>query len=255
MWKAIRREFSVNRDNLWQSGLILAGVCLLGEVVTCLLQHIFSDDPEFVPMGMLLAAITAVVCAVIFPAYYFSCGYEQALTMGCTRGRFLAGTLALSFCHIALLMLLSGMAVFVDLGFYRVFYPQIYAKIDWAGFWTDFPLDGISALGAIGALALGAAGLVCMGLFFGACVQRWGKRAFWILYGVIVAPTILAGPLAHVSEGVGKDSPLGQMLDSLGRVLARLPVPAYLWFGGAALLAAGVFGAVLLLRGGVRRAT
>lgn len=254
MWKAIRREFSVNRDSLWQSGLILFGICLLGEVVSCVLQHVFSDDPGFIPMGMILASFTAFTCAVIFPAYYFSCGYEQALTMGCTRGRFLAGALALSFCHIALLMLFSGAAAFVDVGFYRVFYPQIYAKIDWAGFWTDFPLD-ISVLGALGVLALGAAGLVCVGLFFGACVQRWGKRAFWILYGVIMATMFLAGPLSHLREGVGKDSPLGQMMDSLDRVLARLPVPAYLWLGGAALLAAGVFGAVLLLRGGVRRAT
>ena len=71
MWKSIKREISVNRDSLWQSGLILAGACLLGEVLAFVMMRIFSEEPAFIPFGVLLTAMTAVVCGLIFPAYYF----------------------------------------------------------------------------------------------------------------------------------------------------------------------------------------
>ena len=83
MWSSIRREFSVNRDSLWQSGLILAGACLLGEGIAAVMMGIFSREPFFIPLGTMMAVGAAVVSGVIFPAYYFSCGYEQALAMGC----------------------------------------------------------------------------------------------------------------------------------------------------------------------------
>lgn len=249
MWKSIKRELSVNRDSLWQSGLILAGACLLGEVIAFIMMRIFSDEPAFIPFGMLLAVITVVVCGVIFPAYYFSCGYEQALTMGCTRGRFLVGALVLSLVHIVLMFAAAMLAMLVDLGLCRALYPRVYAATDWTDFWTGFP----SAAVLLGGLALAAAVLLCAGLFLGACLQRWGKRAFWILYGVGLSMLLLGGPLSHLSEGAAGDSPLGRMFGGLGRALSLLPLPAVLCFCGAALLAAGVFGAVLLLRGSVRR--
>ena len=51
MWKSIKREISVNRDSLWQSGLILAGACLLGEVLAFVMMRIFSEEPAFIPFG------------------------------------------------------------------------------------------------------------------------------------------------------------------------------------------------------------
>lgn len=246
MWQSIKREFSVNRDGLWQSGLILAGACLLGEGITAVIMHIFKEGPAFVPLGMICTAGTAFVCGLIFPAFYFSCGYEQALTMGCTRGRFLAGALALSLVHILLMFAAALLAALADIGFYRVFYPQVYARIDWA----DFPSPGA----LFGGLALAAAALLCTGLFFGACLQRWGKRAFWILYGAGMSLLFLSGPLSHWSERAAENSLLGRMMSGLGKALSQLPEPAAFGFCGAAVLAGGVFGAVLLLRGSLRHA-
>ena len=250
MWKSIKREISVNRDSLWQSGLILAGACLLGEVLAFVMMRIFSEEPAFIPFGVLLTAMTAVVCGLIFPAYYFSCGYEQALTMGCTRGRFLVGALVLSLVHIMLMLAMSMLAMLVDLGLCRALYPRVYAETDWADFWTGLPSGAV----LLGGLALCAAVLLCAGLFLGACLQRWGKRGFWILYGVGMALLFLGGPLSHLSERAAEGSPLARAMGGLGKAFALLPVPAVLCFCGAALLAAGMSGAVLLLRGSVRRA-
>lgn len=246
MWKSIKREVSVNRDSLWQSELILVGTCLVGEIAAYCILRFLGGEPEFIPMGIILTMVAAIVCAVMFPAYYFSCGYEQALTLGCTRGRFLVGELALSLLHIVLLLSTVGLAVLADLGFYRVLYPQVYERIDW----EEFQIDATFFI----AVAAVAASLLCFGLFFGAMLQRWGKRAFWVLWGVGMAFTYLSGPIAHLLENNREDSLLGRMVGSIGRMLAFLPAAVYLCLGGAAVLAAGVFGAVLLLRGSIRHA-
>ena len=246
MWKSIKREISVNRDSLWQSELVLVGACLVGEIAAFCILHFVGEEPEFIPMGIILTTVAAVVCAVIFPAYYFSCGYEQALTLGCTRGHFLVGEIALALLHIVLLLATAGLAVLADLGFYRVFYPQVYARIDW----EDFPPDTDLLIAAAAAVAA----LLCSGLFLGALLQRWGKRAFWVLWGVFMAFSYLTGPVIHLLERNSEDSLLGRMVGSIGRVLAFLPGTVYLCMGGAALLGAGVFGAVLLLRGSIRHA-
>ena len=246
MWKSIKREISVNRDSLWQSELLLVGACLVGETVAFCILHFLDEEPEFIPMGIILTTVAAIVCAVLFPSYYFSCGYEQALTLGCTRGRFLAGELVLALLHIVLLLATAGLAILADLGFYRVFYPQVYARIDW----EDFPPDADLLLAA----AVAVAALLSFGLFFGAMLQRWGKRAFWVLWGVFMAFTYLSGPVIHLLERNSEDSLLGRMAASVGRMLAFLPASVYLCIAGAALLGAGVFGAVLLLRGSIRHA-
>ena len=246
MWKSIKREISVNRDGLWQTELILAAACLVGEIVAFCLWHFVGGEPEIIPMGTILTTIAAAVCAVLFPAYYFSCGYEQALTLGCTRGRFLVGELALSLLHIVLLMATAGLAVLADLGFYRVFYPQAYERIDW----EDAPPVTYLLLAAV----VAAAALLCFGLFFGALLQRWGKRAFWVLWGLGMGLSYLGAAVEHLGGADREDSLLGRMVGSVGRVLAFLPAAVYICLGGAALLAAGVFGAVLLLRGSIRHA-
>ena len=246
MWKSIGREFSVNRDALWQSELILAGACLFGEVLTFCIWRFSGAEPEFIPLGLILTAGAALVCALIFPAYYFSCGYEQALALGCTRGRFLAGETVLSLVHILLLMATAGLGALADLGFYRVFYPQAYQGVDWRDFRIDASFLAIAALGALP--------LLCFGLSFGAALQRWGKRAFWVLWGGFMALSYLGGPMVHMMKNSSENSLLRRMLGAIGRFLAFLPEKAYLYLGGAAMLAAGVFGAVLLLRGSVRHA-
>lgn len=246
MWKSIKREISVNRDSLWQSELILVGTCLVGEIAAYCILRFLGGEPEFIPMGIILTTVAAVVCAVMFPAYYFSCGYEQALTLGCTRGRFLVGELALSLLHILLLLATAGLAVLADLSFYRVLYPQVYARIDWEEFQIDISF--------FVAIAVVAAMLLCFGLFFGAILQRWGKRAFWGIWGVFMAFSYLSGPIIHLLERNSEDSLLGRILGSIGRTLAFLPGTVYLCLGAASVLAAGVFGAVLLLRGSIRHA-
>ena len=105
-----------------------------------------------------------------------------------------------------------------------------------------------------GPMPLGALPLLCFGLSFGAALQRWGKRAFWVLWGGFMALSYLGGPMVHMMKNSSENSLLRRMLGAIGRFLAFLPEKAYLYLGGAAMLAAGVFGAVLLLRGSVRHA-
>ena len=90
MLKSIKREFLLNRNSLWQSLAVLGGAWLLGEALSLCIMY-FAHEEEYFSLGTVFAAIMLVMFGVIFALYYFSCGYEQALTMSCTRRRFLFG--------------------------------------------------------------------------------------------------------------------------------------------------------------------
>lgn len=247
MWRSVKRELSINRASLWQTMLILAGACVVGEIVMACIFHFTSDAPEFVPMGFIFTAMTACICGILFPAYYFSCGYEQALTLGCTRKSFLVGELALSAVHILLLMAEAALAMLADWGFYRLFYPTAFAAIRWDGFAPDVTWLGI--------VLLIVAALVCAGLFLGASLQRWGRRAAWALWGIYMVFVFFSGPLTQIGKtAAAQASPLGAAVRAVDGVLALLPLNSYLILGGVLLLALGAAGAEMLLRGSVRRA-
>lgn len=90
MLKSIKREFLLNRNSLWQSLAVLGGAWLLGEALSLCIMY-FAHEEEYFSLGTVFAAIMLVMFGVIFALYYFSCGYEQALTMSCTRRRFCLG--------------------------------------------------------------------------------------------------------------------------------------------------------------------
>ena len=108
MLKSIKREFLLNRNSLWQSLAVLGGAWLLGEALSLCIMY-FAHEEEYFSLGTVFAAIMLVMFGVIFALYYFSCGYEQALTMSCTRRRFLFG-MFVTVC-LQLLCLVGGIVV------------------------------------------------------------------------------------------------------------------------------------------------
>ena len=121
MLKSIKREFLLNRNSLWQSLAVLGGAWLLGEALSLCIMY-FAHEEEYFSLGTVFAAIMLVMFGVIFALYYFSCGYEQALTMSCTRRRFLFG-MFVTVC-LQLLCLVGGIVVLtlLDRGLYLLLF-------------------------------------------------------------------------------------------------------------------------------------
>ena len=96
--------------------------------------------------------------------------------------------------------------------------------------------------------------LACTGLFLGACIQRWGRRALWLLWAAYMAVFLFGDTFTRLAEGAGRDTLLGRALGAVVDVLAFIPGgPARVLLALALLTAATVSGAALLLRGSVRQ--
>lgn len=245
MLKSIKREFLLNLDSLWQTLAFLSGAWLLGEIMSLCILYFAHADTYF-SLGTVFAAIILVLFGVIFALYYFSCGYEQALTMSCTRRHFLVG-MFVTVC-LQLLCFVAGMAVLVllDRGLYLLFF-------------RGMPLEGLDLLRPevlrwAWVVLPSVLVIACAGMFLGACIQRWGRRALWLLWGVYMAVFLFGDTFTRLAEGAGRDTLLGRALGAVVDVLAFIPGGAARALLALALLAAATAsGAVMLLRGSVRQ--
>ena len=92
------------------------------------------------------------------------------------------------------------------------------------------------------------------GRTFCACIQRWGRRALWLLWAAYMAVFLFGDTFTRLAEGAGRDTLLGRALGAVVDVLAFIPGgPARVLLALALLTAATVSGAALLLRGSVRQ--
>lgn len=246
MLKLAKREFLLNFDGLWQSALIVGGAWLLGEIIFFCIVY-FTREQEYFPLATLMACITLTLCLVLFPAYYFSCGYEQALSMGCSRRRFLLGmSLALVgqiVCYLALVCVLAA----AEYGLFRLLCPRGFASAE---------LAELAALGQYWwALLLLPLEVLCVGLLLGALVQRWGRRALWGLWGVYMAVVLLGAFAPELVSGAPRDTLLLRALGGLFDLASRIPESAVPLAALLLFPACGAVGAGLLLRGSVRQAS
>ena len=65
--------------------------------------------------------------------------------------------------------------------------------------------------------------LACTGLFLGACIQRWGRRALWLLWAAYMAVFLFGDTFTRLAEGAGRDTLLGRALGAVVDVLAFIP--------------------------------
>ena len=169
----------------------MGGAWLLGEALSLCIMY-FAHEEEYFSLGTVFAAIMLVMFGVIFALYYFSCGYEQALTMSCTRRRFLFG-MFVTVC-LQLLCLVGGIVVLtlLDRGLYLLLF-------------RGMPIDGPDllrpeALRWAWVILPAVLVLACTGLFLGACIQRWGRRALWLLWAAYMAVFLFGDTFTRLAD-------------------------------------------------------
>lgn len=245
MVKSIKREFLLNLNSLWQLLAFSGGAWLLGEVLSLCIMY-FAHEQEYISMGTIFAGIVLISFGVISALYYFSCGYEQALTMSCTRRRFLLGMFVNVCLQLLCLAGIMGVLTLLDRGLYLLLF-------------RGMPIDGPDLLRPevlrwAWVILPAVFGLACIGLFLGACVQRWGRRALWLLWAAYMAIFLFGDTFTRLAEGADRDTLLGRALGAVVDVLAFIPGgPVRALLALAVLIAATVSGVALLLRGSVRQ--
>ena len=199
--------------------LIVLGF-LFGEILLFLIMFLEDDPGTWFCMGTVIALVMLLVTTVLFYGVGYTGAFSLALSMNCTRRRFLLDYSLKILAHLVLGYLLV-------LGLYL-----LELLIGHAAF-SDYPLEQeLSFLTDWRFVLAGIAGMLLSALFVGAMFGRFGRKAGLIVYLVwmfccFVVPKIFTAEPG--GEGVFDQAAL--LTQS---ALLRMPMAGWLTLGAIA---------------------
>lgn len=199
--------------------LIVLGF-LFGEILLFLIMFLDDDPGSWFCMGTVIALVMLLVTTVLFYGVGYTGAFSLALSMNCTRRRFLLDYSLKILAHLVLGYLLV-------LGLYR-----LELLVGNAAF-PDYPLEAeLSFLTDWRVVLAGIAGMLLSALFVGAMFGRFGRKAGLIVYLVwmfccFVVPKIFTAEPG--GEGVFDQAAL--LTQS---ALLRMPMAGWLTLGAIA---------------------
>ena len=199
--------------------LIVLGF-LFGEILLFLIMFLEDDPGTWFCMGTVIALVMLLVTTVLFYGVGYTGAFSLALSMNCTRRRFLLDYSLKILAHLVLGYLLV-------LGLYR-----LELLVGNAAF-PDYPLEAeLGFLTDWRVVLAGIAGMLLSALFVGAMFGRFGRKAGLIVYLVwmfccFVVPKIFTAEPG--GEGVFDQAAL--LTQS---ALLRMPMAGWLTLGAIA---------------------
>lgn len=199
--------------------LIVLGF-LFGEILLFLIMFLEDDPGSWFCMGTVIALVMLLVTTVLFYGVGYTGAFSLALSMNCTRRRFLLDYSLKILAHLVLGYLLV-------LGLYR-----LELLVGNAAF-PDYPLEQeLGFLTDWRFVLAGIAGMLLSALFVGAMFGRFGRKAGLIVYLVwmfccFVVPKIFTAEPG--GEGVFDQAAL--LTQS---ALLRMPMAGWLTLGAIA---------------------
>ena len=199
--------------------LIVLGF-LFGEILLFLIMFLEDDPGSWFCMGTVIALVMLLVTTVLFYGVGYTGAFSLALSMNCTRRRFLLDYSLKILAHLVLGYLLV-------LGLYR-----LELLVGNAAF-PDYPLEAeLGFLTDWRVVLAGIAGMLLSALFVGAMFGRFGRKAGLIVYLVwmfccFVVPKIFTAEPG--GEGVFDQAAL--LTQS---ALLRMPMAGWLTLGAIA---------------------
>ena len=199
--------------------LIVLGF-LFGEILLFLIMFLEDDPGTWFCMGTVIALVMLLVTTVLFYGVGYTGAFSLALSMNCTRRRFILDYSLKILAHLVLGYLLV-------LGFYR-----LELLVGNAAF-PDYPLEAeLGFLTDWRFVLAGIAGMLLSALFVGAMFGRFGRKAGLIVYLVwmfccFVVPKIFTAEPG--GEGVFDQAAL--LTQS---ALLRMPMAGWLTLGAIA---------------------
>lgn len=199
--------------------LIVLGF-LFGEILLFLIMFLEDDPGSWFCMGTVIALVMLLVTTMLFYGVGYTGAFSLALSMNCTRRRFLLDYSGKILAHLVLGYLLV-------LGLYL-----LELLIGHAAF-PDYPLEAeLSFLTDWRVVLAGIAGMLLSALFVGAMFGRFGRKAGLIVYLVwmfccFVVPKIFTAEPG--GEGVFDQAAL--LTQS---ALLRMPMAGWLTLGAIA---------------------
>lgn len=211
--------------------LLIAAGFLFGELMLFLIMLLDDNPGPWFCMGTVIALIMLLVTTVLFYGIGYTGAFSLALSMGCTRRRFVLDYSGKVLAHLVLGYLMV-------LGLYR-----LELVIGGAAF-PDYPLE--TELGFLTdwrIVLAGIAGMLLSALFVGAMFGRFGRKAGLIVYLVwmfccFVVPKIFSAEPAD--EGLFDQA-------ALVTRSALLRMPAAGWYTLGAIAVVSMLATVILM--------
>lgn len=199
--------------------LIVLGF-LFGEILLFLIMFLEDDPGSWFCMGTVIALVMLLVTTVLFYGVGYTGAFSLALSMNCTRRRFLLDYSLKILAHLVLGYLLVLGLYLLELLIGHAAFPD-YPLEQELGFLTDWRV-----------VLAGIAGMLLSALFVGAMFGRFGRKAGLIVYLVwmfccFVVPKIFTAEPG--GEGVFDQAAL--LTQS---ALLRMPMAGWLTLGAIA---------------------
>lgn len=199
--------------------LIVLGF-LFGEIMLFLIMFLEDDPGSWFCMGTVIALVMLLVTTVLFYGVGYTGAFSLALSMNCTRRRFLLDYSGKILAHLVLGYLLVLGLYLLELLIGHAAFPD-YPLEEELGFLTDWRV-----------VLAGIAGMLLSALFVGAMFGRFGRKAGLIVYLVwmfccFVVPKIFTAEPG--GEGVFDQAAL--LTQS---ALLRMPMAGWLTLGAIA---------------------
>lgn len=199
--------------------LIVLGF-LFGEILLFLIMFLDDNPGPWFCMGTAIALVMLLVTTVLFYGVGYTGAFSLALSMNCTRRRFVLGYSRRVLAHLVL-------GYLVVLGLYR-----LELLIGGAAF-SDYPLEAeFGFLTDWRFVLAGIAGMLLSALFVGAMFGRFGRKAglvvylVWMLFCFVVPKIFTTEP---GGEGVFDQAALLTQ-----NALLRMPVAGWVTLGAIA---------------------
>lgn len=199
--------------------LIVLGF-LFGEILLFLIMFLEDDPGSWFCMGTVIALVMLLVTTVLFYGVGYTGAFSLALSMNCTRRRFLLDYSLKILAHLVLGYLLVLGLYLLELLIGHAAFPD-YPLEQELGFLTDWRV-----------VLAGIAGMLLSALFIGAMFGRFGRKAGLIVYLVwmfccFVVPKIFTAEPG--GEGVFDQAAL--LTQS---ALLRMPMAGWITLGAIA---------------------
>lgn len=165
----LKKIIKLNLDDFGIAAAVMGGAFLLLELIVNIIMA--AVHPDSVPtLGGILLPATAFMLCLFINVFQVPVGFDFMLRFGITRRSSLAGLLSLMIGETVFAFLLAGVLVQAD------------RLIAWAWMWARPELELESFSVPLWGYAVMAAAAVALGLISGAVIERFGRKAMWILW-------------------------------------------------------------------------
>lgn len=168
--KAIKRQFLILWDSLMFEIVLMIGSSLIGAVLFQIIVRADKSVTSYFALGTFIGCMMLIIYAFVMAAgvaVYFN----TEVSMGCTRKEFFMSYFAVCVIGNIFAVILLVLICRAETTIYDRIYPALGREIDLLPYLLRF---GIPA----------AIGLVVVGVLCGTLVMRFGKKAFWIIWGL-----------------------------------------------------------------------